>query len=216
MDNFCNEFEKSKLYEKITKEHDNTYIVSFIRKSLDTCVLLLYLTIESYKGNFPCEWICPIELKQIPQNKNSVIFIENFIIELKKKNYQKDLEYFENVSNNLYYLLKYLSISNTIRFIKVFKTDENKQESICIGYKVQNNNTTEDEFNNLYIKSNTMINYKYHGSKIQNWFSIITNGIKNYSNTNNMTTGASYGPGIFYQINIIFLIVIVLMVIRII
>jgi poly [ADP-ribose] polymerase 6/8 len=35
------------------------------------------------------------------------------------------------------------------------------------------------------------------GSGIENWHSILRNGLVNASNTKLMTTGAAYGPGIY-------------------
>lgn len=39
--------------------------------------------------------------------------------------------------------------------------------------------------------------YLFHGSKWQNWYSILRNGLKNCSRTKLMTTGAAYGNGIY-------------------
>ncbi|KAL6051672.1 Poly [ADP-ribose] polymerase 6 [Balamuthia mandrillaris] len=37
--------------------------------------------------------------------------------------------------------------------------------------------------------------YAFHGSAIGNWHSIFRNGLRNYSNTDKMSAGAAYGPG---------------------
>ena len=37
----------------------------------------------------------------------------------------------------------------------------------------------------------------YHGSSLHNWFSILINGLKNYSGTSKMANGSAYGPGIY-------------------
>lgn len=39
--------------------------------------------------------------------------------------------------------------------------------------------------------------YAFHGSDFGNWHSILRVGLKNFSNTSRMTTGAAYGPGIY-------------------
>lgn len=39
--------------------------------------------------------------------------------------------------------------------------------------------------------------YLFHGSGIENWYSIVANGIKNCSNTNLMICGAAYGSGVY-------------------
>lgn len=37
----------------------------------------------------------------------------------------------------------------------------------------------------------------FHGSGINNWYSIVRNGLRNLSNTGMMTAGAAYGAGIY-------------------
>lgn len=39
--------------------------------------------------------------------------------------------------------------------------------------------------------------HMFHGSNISNWYSILRNGLKNYSGTELMSCGQAYGPGIY-------------------
>ena len=39
--------------------------------------------------------------------------------------------------------------------------------------------------------------HMFHGSPLHNWYSIMRNGLKNYSGTNMMTTGQAHGPGVY-------------------
>ena len=39
--------------------------------------------------------------------------------------------------------------------------------------------------------------FMFHGSGINNWYSIVRNGLRNLSNTGMMTAGAAYGAGIY-------------------
>lgn len=39
--------------------------------------------------------------------------------------------------------------------------------------------------------------FAFHGSGFHNWYSILCNGLKNYSGTSKMTAGAAYGAGIY-------------------
>jgi len=39
--------------------------------------------------------------------------------------------------------------------------------------------------------------FLFHGSGLNNWYSIIWNGLRNLSNTGMMTAGAVYGEGIY-------------------
>ena len=43
--------------------------------------------------------------------------------------------------------------------------------------------------------------FAFHGSGIGNWHSILRNGLKNYSNTKYMSTGAVHGAGIYFARN---------------
>lgn len=43
--------------------------------------------------------------------------------------------------------------------------------------------------------------YAFHGSAIGNWHSIFRGGLRNYSNTDKMSCGAAYGPGIYMASN---------------
>jgi len=43
--------------------------------------------------------------------------------------------------------------------------------------------------------------YAFHGSALGNWHCILRIGLKNYSNTNKMSTGAAYGEGIYMASN---------------
>lgn len=41
----------------------------------------------------------------------------------------------------------------------------------------------------------------FHGSSMENWYSILRNGLRNLSNSQLMTAGAAYGPGIYASEN---------------
>lgn len=41
----------------------------------------------------------------------------------------------------------------------------------------------------------------FHGSSLENWYSILRNGLRNLSNTALMTAGAAYGAGIYASAN---------------
>ncbi len=44
--------------------------------------------------------------------------------------------------------------------------------------------------------------YCWHGSSMENWFSIMRNGLRNLSNSHMMTAGAAYGQGIYASANV--------------
>lgn len=53
----------------------------------------------------------------------------------------------------------------------------------------------EAEFQQLKKKHGSIL--AFHGSAFGNWHSILRIGLKNFSNTELMSTGAAYGPGIY-------------------
>lgn len=59
--------------------------------------------------------------------------------------------------------------------------------------------TAEKAFYDLKQKYGSF--YAFHGSPFHNWYGIIRNGLKSYSNTNLMTTGAAHGPGIYLAVD---------------
>jgi ubiquitin-conjugating enzyme E2 Q len=44
-------------------------------------------------------------------------------------------------------------------------------------------------------------NFFFHGSSMENWYSILRNGLRNLSNSALMTAGAAYGAGIYASEN---------------
>jgi ubiquitin-protein ligase len=64
-------------------------------------------------------------------------------------------------------------------------------------YRILHSSIKEGEFTNM--KGNKPTFYLYHGSKRENWFSIVRNGLKICSGTKLMTTGAAYGTGIYFS-----------------
>ena len=49
------------------------------------------------------------------------------------------------------------------------------------------------------LEENNRVTYLFHGSPFHNWHSILRNGLKNYSNTSKMTTGAVHGNGMYFS-----------------
>jgi len=57
----------------------------------------------------------------------------------------------------------------------------------------------ERTFNMLKKKHGSF--FCFHGSSMENWYSILRNGLRNLSNTSLMTAGAAYGQGIYASSN---------------
>ena len=163
-----------------------------VQKNPETFYILIYLMNKAMKGN---------HFYPIPSNVSFPCF-KNFSLE----NHPKDtiLKMKMNVAVNtagnendqkcLEFLQKHTNV-NLIPDITGI-TGQGKEVSLFTCYKVVNTKEKEEEFRKL-SKNNTNIHYKFHGSKSENWYSILINGIKNYSNNNNMTCGAAYGPGVY-------------------
>jgi ubiquitin-protein ligase len=95
-----------------------------------------------------------------------------------------------NFGHNLYILIKFLLMSNKCNINQVDLIGFSKLKS----YQVIHEFDKEDEFKE---KSNGQTIFLYHGSRSENWYSIMRNGIKICSNTKMMTAGAVYGTGIY-------------------
>lgn len=62
-------------------------------------------------------------------------------------------------------------------------------------YKIISDVSIRAEFEAKRKKLGSM--FLFHGSPIENWYSIMTNGIQNMSNTKCMLNGAAYGEGVY-------------------
>lgn len=88
-----------------------------------------------------------------------------------------------NTPNFMNYLQ--LSLGNVKLIEDDFQISETK------GFKSYTFDYTHDPWSNF--------TYLFHGSPYHNWHSITRNGLKNYSGTDKMTTGAIWGPGIYFS-----------------
>lgn len=64
-------------------------------------------------------------------------------------------------------------------------------------YKVKHDLHIEESFRQNKKNNGNSYGYLFHGSSLDNWYSIIVNGLKNYSKTSNMKNGCTYGNGIY-------------------
>ncbi len=66
-------------------------------------------------------------------------------------------------------------------------------------FKIKHDTTIENNF----TKTSDEFCYLFHGSAVENWHSIIRNGIFNASGTKLMTAGAAYGNGVYLSDNLV-------------
>lgn len=69
--------------------------------------------------------------------------------------------------------------------------DANIQEYLIYNHEA----VQEAKFQELKKKHGSV--FTFHGSSIENWYSILRNGPRNLSNTKMMTAGAAYGQGVY-------------------
>lgn len=77
----------------------------------------------------------------------------------------------------------------------MFTQYTNVWDNDSIVFNVTHDATKEESFANCGDTT-----YAFHGSPFHNWYSIMCNGLKNYSGTAKMTTGQAHGPGIYLGI----------------
>ena len=99
------------------------------------------------------------------------------------------------IGDDVYFLLRFIFKSCNIS-IELDKLDGKTKI-----YNVKNIYTDEEKFKENLKLHNNQFSYLYHGSPLHCWHSIIRNGLVVTSNTSLMTTGASYGKGIYMSDN---------------
>lgn len=99
-------------------------------------------------------------------------------------------------SQDIYKLLRYLACTNRVNF-KLLEGEDKISEDVSIQeYQLYNHESHQEaKFQELKKKHGSV--FTFHGSSIENWYSILRNGPRNLSNTKMMTAGAAYGQGVY-------------------
>lgn len=95
------------------------------------------------------------------------------------------------ISNNYYSMYSFRDLVNT-DLKKTNTSSENDVEYYNMTYSTEIESQIKAK-----LDDKLKYYYLYHGSPFYCWYSIIKNGLKVMSNTEHMTTGAAYGPGIY-------------------
>ena len=97
----------------------------------------------------------------------------------------------------VYKLMRYIVATNRLNLIQLKEEDcISKLKDGISQYLVTNHPPeTLKQFANRKKKHGSF--FAFHGSAIENWYSILRNGIRNLSNTHMMTAGAAYGAGVY-------------------
>lgn len=145
------------------------------------------------------------KLLQITSNYSEKVFKEIF------NNYSNELDISNKLGQDLYGFIKFILITNKTYIIsekisnndKIYSEDhknnlEINDETKFINFQVIHNPKIENKF------KTSKPQYLFHGSAIGNWYSIMRNGLKNYSGTKMMANGMAYGAGIYLsdQVNL--------------
>ena len=102
----------------------------------------------------------------------------------------------------MYKLIRYVIATNRLNLIKLEPASLIKGFGEDIEQYIVTNHPPETEKSFAERKKAAGSFYAFHGSAIENWYSILRNGIRNLSNTHMMTAGAAYGPGVYCAENI--------------
>jgi ubiquitin-protein ligase len=122
-----------------------------------------------------------------------------------------EIDVHDKLGNELYGFIKFVLLTNNtytrserISNKHFFECDQNDDllkidnNTKFINFQVIHNPEKELAFKNCKPQ------YLVHGSSIGNWYSIMRNGLKNYSGTKMMSNGMAYGSGIYLSDNIQF------------
>lgn len=102
----------------------------------------------------------------------------------------------------IYKLMRYIIATNRLNFNKLSKQNSIPKLNAEIEQYIVTSHLPETEkaFDNKRKIHGSF--FAFHGSSIENWYSILRNGVRNLSNTHMMTAGAAYGAGVYAAENI--------------
>lgn len=97
----------------------------------------------------------------------------------------------------VYKLIRHIIATNRLNFVQLKSEDKIKALDGGIDQYIVTNHAPETlkSFSDKKAKHKSI--FAFHGSAIENWYSILRNGIRNLSNTHMMTAGAAYGAGVY-------------------
>ncbi|ARF08801.1 polyADP-ribose polymerase [Catovirus CTV1] len=145
------------------------------------------------------------KFKPFPPTFENFNEIENILNHTTKKdilshicNAGNDCELFQKIGAKVYTMLKFMIMSNNLKLKSQRVVDVDNKKDLKIGedvicFEILHDIVKNESFN-VQVPE-----FLYHGSDIANWYSIMRNGLKNYSGTAQMTHGAAYGNGIYFS-----------------
>ncbi len=170
------------------------YIINYSKYNSN----IILIIIEYFENLLSNKNFNKFNIKLDTRYDNNKLIFEDLTI-LKSKLEQIILLSF--ISNNDDELLTIIDrdIYNLLKFIL-----STPKADILNNNKINISNVKEYDikfYNNNRLQGNNF-KYLFHGSSSTNWYSILTNGLINCSNTNLMLNGSAYGSGIYLSDNI--------------
>lgn len=113
----------------------------------------------------------------------------------KVSKYQNDEQIIKEFGLPFYKFVKFVFQSNKTR-MELHHDVHNKYQIYKVTHEmdVEDRMTTKSKLDTVQLS-----NVLFHGSSIENWYSIIRNGLKITSKTALMTTGSAYGVGLYFS-----------------
>ncbi|VBB18677.1 polyADP-ribose polymerase [Yasminevirus sp. GU-2018] len=190
--------------DSFSKVHSNV-ITDLYNRDPNLLKLLLYTSIEALgnKQRFtPLPAYCKSNtFEEEYLGKTAINYDMSYYIN-KISAVKNDTELMRSVSQREFMFLKHVITSNNTKLnyfddeksdyrdVKVDKWDkkQNKYVLFTVDHPPEKQKLFDTDVN---------VTHMFHGSAIHNWYSIMRNGLKNFSGTAMMSHGQAYGPGIY-------------------
>jgi len=197
--------------EDMTSYHvtSNTLIKFFTEKNA-TFSFLLDTTIASMFSSRSEKIFSPLPPKYIDMDivKRD---IRSLTVVTRIKTFKDDQESKDSLGDSIYSFLIFMIVSNTMNMTPtvLLKLGETTDSTTSLHlfhpipqFKIEHPVAVENEFREKVAKNENISSFLYHGSRKENWYSIMRNGLKVYSNNKDMMlNGSCYGHGIYLSDN---------------
>lgn len=179
-------------YKSRTIFTNDEYVCNYIHQNMDEALFILTLTKNAINDTI---LYTPIPIYNDINEKETLLNLREIFKEINIEKELKDIlgmneqEIYNHIGPIKYGLFKFTLKSNLIdiKKINMFKTLQT-YKIIHDQYDITIFNQKVKEFGSSYL---------FHGSNINNWYSILMNGLKIFSKTKRMANGNSYGDGIY-------------------
>lgn len=177
----------------------DNFVLYFLVKTAITC--LYSARVEKVFNPRPLKYTSLANIEKLKKKINDAN-LETVIRDFGDKS---EKEIYTSLGKELYGFVKYIILSNKTEIMsekldKSFFDDPlelNKEQDKSLN-KLLNFQINYDQHKIDKRFTETKPHYVFHGSNIGNWYSIMRNGLKNYSGTDMMVNGAAFGQGIYF------------------